>query len=61
ACSLQNCLSSNTYNPEKCEDHMRKLYACCQSLYDDTGNKGQSSACPMPSAVRHWIKVHSSS
>ncbi|KAI0048798.1 DUF1903-domain-containing protein [Auriscalpium vulgare] len=58
ACSLQTCLSKNTYSPEKCDQHMRRLYQCCQSMYDATDDKGESTACPMPSVVRRWLKNH---
>ncbi|KAI0262213.1 hypothetical protein BC834DRAFT_829165, partial [Gloeopeniophorella convolvens] len=56
ACTLQTCLSKNTYSPEKCTDHMRNLYKCCQAFYD--ADKGESTACPMPSVVRRWLKDH---
>ncbi|ETW75345.1 hypothetical protein HETIRDRAFT_330691, partial [Heterobasidion irregulare TC 32-1] len=58
ACSLQGCISKHTYAPNKCEDHIRKLYLCCQSMYEATEEKGRSTACPMPSAVRRWLKAH---
>ncbi|KAI9465186.1 DUF1903-domain-containing protein [Lactarius psammicola] len=59
ACALQACLSKNTYAQEKCTEKMRNLYKCCQALYDDvTEDRGESSACPMPSVVRRWLKSH---
>ncbi|KAH9975582.1 DUF1903-domain-containing protein [Lactifluus volemus] len=58
ACALQGCLTRNTYSPEKCTENMRNLYRCCQLLYDATGDHGESTACPMPSVVRRWLKVH---
>lgn len=58
ACELQSCLNKNTYTPEKCEKHMRELYLCCDSMYKATQDKGESSACPMPSVVRRWLKNH---
>ncbi|KAI0250068.1 hypothetical protein BJV78DRAFT_1128644, partial [Lactifluus subvellereus] len=61
ACALQGCLSKNTYSPEKCAGNMHKLYKCCQVLYDATGDRGESTACPMPSVVRRWLKAHSES
>ncbi|KAI9441552.1 DUF1903-domain-containing protein [Lactarius indigo] len=58
ACALQTCLSKNTYAPEKCAEKMRNLYKCCQALYDATKDRGESSACPMPSVVRRWLNAH---
>ncbi|KAI0295282.1 hypothetical protein BC826DRAFT_868808, partial [Russula brevipes] len=58
ACALQGCLSKNTYSPEKCAGHMRSLYECCQSLYEATKDRGESTACPMPYVVRRWLKAH---
>ncbi|KZT72380.1 hypothetical protein DAEQUDRAFT_755211 [Daedalea quercina L-15889] len=58
ACELQACLNKNTYKPEKCEEHMRNLYMCCQAMYEQTGERGESTACPMPSVVRRWLKNH---
>ncbi|KAI9511440.1 hypothetical protein F5148DRAFT_975039, partial [Russula earlei] len=58
ACALQACLSKNTYSQEKCAEHMRDLYKCCQTLYDATDGHGESTACPMPGVVRRWLKAH---
>ncbi|KAF9486911.1 hypothetical protein BDN71DRAFT_1405484, partial [Pleurotus eryngii] len=30
ACDLQSCLGKNTYTPEKCDHHLKRLYLCCQ-------------------------------
>ncbi|EIN06391.1 hypothetical protein PUNSTDRAFT_72306 [Punctularia strigosozonata HHB-11173 SS5] len=58
ACTLQTCLNKNTYQPEKCDAQLRELYTCCQRFYEATGDKGESTACPMPSVVRRWLKNH---
>ncbi|KAI0302285.1 hypothetical protein B0F90DRAFT_1627373, partial [Multifurca ochricompacta] len=58
ACSLQVCLSKNTYSQDKCTENMRNLYKCCQTLYQETEGRGESTACPMPSVVRRWLKAH---
>ncbi|KAI0330402.1 DUF1903-domain-containing protein [Cubamyces sp. BRFM 1775] len=58
ACALQSCLKKNTYTPEKCDDHLRKLYKCCWSMYKETDGRGESTACPMPNVVRRWLKGH---
>ncbi|KZV61991.1 hypothetical protein PENSPDRAFT_592071, partial [Peniophora sp. CONT] len=61
ACRLQDCLSANTYSPQKCEERMRQLYLCCQSMYETTDGRGESTACPMPSAVHRWLNLHPTS
>ncbi|KAF8506059.1 hypothetical protein F5888DRAFT_499057 [Russula emetica] len=65
ACALQTCLSKNTYAQEKCAEHMRTLYECCQALYDATATeaRGESTAtaCPAPSVVQSWLKRNSGS
>ncbi|KAI0067590.1 DUF1903-domain-containing protein, partial [Artomyces pyxidatus] len=58
ACSLQTCISGNTYAPERCEQRMRELYRCCQTMYENTDGKGESTACPMPKVVRRWLSAH---
>ncbi|KAI0740790.1 hypothetical protein C8Q76DRAFT_203607 [Earliella scabrosa] len=58
ACTLQSCLNKHTYNPEKCDEHLRKLYKCCWNMYRETDGKGESTACPMESVVRRWLKNH---
>ncbi|TFK33539.1 DUF1903-domain-containing protein [Crucibulum laeve] len=58
ACDLQACLGKNTYKPERCDQHVRNLYKCCQKMYDATEGKGESTACPMPNVVQRWMKDH---
>ncbi|KAF6746326.1 hypothetical protein DFP72DRAFT_636861 [Ephemerocybe angulata] len=58
ACALQTCLNKNTYKPEECNAHLRKLYECCSAFYAANGGKGESTACPMPSVVERWLKDH---
>ncbi|KAI0035991.1 hypothetical protein K488DRAFT_42169, partial [Vararia minispora EC-137] len=58
ACSLQDCLSVHTYSPEECQDRMRKLYECCEKMYEETDGNGESTACPMPSVVKRWLEAH---
>ncbi|KAG2067880.1 hypothetical protein BDR04DRAFT_1211383 [Suillus decipiens] len=73
ACALQACLSANTYSPERCHTHLKRLYQCCSKLYHDrTENNGTehvngsqpsdqeniSTACPMSSVVERWLKKH---
>ncbi|ESK89711.1 hypothetical protein Moror_16852 [Moniliophthora roreri MCA 2997] len=60
ACSLQSCLNKNTYSPERCDEHLKNLYLCCQKMYDDDSDgRTESTACPMPDVVKRWIKDHS--
>ncbi|KAF8554843.1 hypothetical protein OG21DRAFT_1411832 [Imleria badia] len=56
ACSLQTCLSRNTFNPEKCDDYLRKLYQCCLDIQRDAN--AQSTACPAKPVIEHWFKTH---
>ncbi|KAH9935128.1 uncharacterized protein BXZ73DRAFT_45563 [Epithele typhae] len=56
ACALQSCLNKNTYAPDRCDDHVRKLYRCCMHMYRETNGKGESTACPMESVVKRWLK-----
>ncbi|KAK0505720.1 hypothetical protein EDD18DRAFT_1120441 [Armillaria luteobubalina] len=58
ACDLQSCLNKNTYKPEICQRHLRELYFCCQKLYEQTNDTGESTACPLPRVVKRWIKDH---
>ncbi|KIP09020.1 hypothetical protein PHLGIDRAFT_29262 [Phlebiopsis gigantea 11061_1 CR5-6] len=58
ACALQSCLNKNTYSPEKCESSIRDLYKCCAVFYASTNDEGESTACPMPSVTRRWLKAH---
>ncbi|KAF8720616.1 hypothetical protein AX14_010858 [Amanita brunnescens Koide BX004] len=59
ACDLQSCLRKNTYSPERCNDDVRKLYQCCQRMYEETDGKGTSTACPSANVIKHWLKKHS--
>ncbi|KAK7050602.1 Cx9C motif-containing protein 4, mitochondrial [Favolaschia claudopus] len=61
ACALQTCLNKNTYAPEKCDNKLRELYTCCQTMYEKA--EGQtvqpnSTACPMRNVVERWMKDH---
>ncbi|KAJ7089538.1 hypothetical protein C8R44DRAFT_818460 [Mycena epipterygia] len=58
ACALQTCLNKNTYKPDKCDERLRALYNCCQRMYDTGGETTESTACPMASVVKRWIKDH---
>ncbi|KAJ7288785.1 hypothetical protein C8J57DRAFT_1281216 [Mycena rebaudengoi] len=58
ACSLQTCLNKNTYKPEKCDERLRDLYKCCQTMYNEAGEKAESTACPLPQVVNRWMKDH---
>ncbi|KNZ72950.1 hypothetical protein J132_01463, partial [Termitomyces sp. J132] len=62
ACNLQSCLSKYTYEPQKCDRRLRKLYECCQRMYDSKNEMGtestslESTACPMEIVVKRWLK-----
>ncbi|KAF7332749.1 DUF1903-domain-containing protein [Mycena kentingensis (nom. inval.)] len=60
ACALGTCLNKHTYQPEKCDERLRDLYICCQKMYQNVpeGNQVESTACPMESVVKRWLKDH---
>jgi hypothetical protein len=58
ACALQTCLNKNTYTPEKCDAPVRALYLCCARMYAAQGDGAESTACPMASVTRRWLKDH---
>ncbi|KAH7889791.1 hypothetical protein F5I97DRAFT_1788854, partial [Phlebopus sp. FC_14] len=58
ACALQTCLSSNTYSPEKCNEYLRQLYACCLEMYSREGANAGSTACPAQSVIQRWLRKH---
>jgi hypothetical protein len=37
---------------------MRALYRCCAKMYDTKGDGAESTACPMASVTRRWLKTH---
>ncbi|KIM82557.1 hypothetical protein PILCRDRAFT_70494, partial [Piloderma croceum F 1598] len=57
ACTFQTCISKNTYNQEKCDAYLRKLYLCCQSMYEGKA-RAESTACPKLDVVKRWLKNH---
>ncbi|KAJ7189261.1 DUF1903-domain-containing protein [Mycena filopes] len=57
ACALQTCIGKNTYQPENCEERVRALYMCCQKMYAED-SKARSTACPIESVVKRWIRDH---
>ncbi|KAF8225278.1 hypothetical protein L208DRAFT_1408756 [Tricholoma matsutake] len=59
ACGLQACLNKHTYTPEKCDNHLRKLYECCLQMYERSNGAEGSTACPLPNVVARWMKDHS--
>ncbi|KAG8220445.1 hypothetical protein J3R82DRAFT_3139, partial [Butyriboletus roseoflavus] len=56
ACALQTCLSRNTYNPEKCDEYVRKLYTCCLEMYNIEGANAESTACPSKPVIERWLR-----
>ena len=58
ACTLQTCLSRNTYSPEKCDQYVRGLYMCCLEMYSRKGPNGESTACPAKPVIERWLKRH---
>ncbi|KAG1866984.1 hypothetical protein C8R48DRAFT_600040, partial [Suillus tomentosus] len=58
ACALQTCISANTYSPEKCDAHLKRLYQCCSKLYQDRAESNGRESCPMQKVVERWLKSH---
>jgi len=62
ACSLQSCLNTNTYNPEKCDARLIELYKCCMHMYERAKSAGapdaeaKSTACPKREVVDRILK-----
>ncbi|KIJ51243.1 hypothetical protein M422DRAFT_158399, partial [Sphaerobolus stellatus SS14] len=57
ACDLQACVNRNKYDPDRCEDLIRNLYACCSRMYSNHPN-AESPACPIPGAIQRWLDRH---
>ncbi|KAF9237866.1 hypothetical protein BU15DRAFT_48192, partial [Melanogaster broomeanus] len=56
ACALQTCLTRNTYTPDKCDEDLRRLYACCSEMYRREDGNVESTPCPMQSVVERWLQ-----
>ncbi|KAH9814064.1 hypothetical protein DFH28DRAFT_1083104 [Melampsora americana] len=56
ACQLQKCLNRYTYQPERCDELIKKLYKCCQMMYDENGDQIKSTACASKSKVKEKIE-----
>ncbi|GAA5959966.1 hypothetical protein JCM8115_004477 [Rhodotorula mucilaginosa] len=56
ACKIQNCLLSNNYQQDKCEDAIANLYKCCAQFYVKNGDDARTDGCPMPSVLRRKLK-----
>jgi len=51
-----DCLSKNSYSEEKCKDQVDALYACCNTFYQQQGDKAQTVSCPKASLLRLKMK-----
>ncbi|CAK7231149.1 Cx9C motif-containing protein 4, mitochondrial [Sporothrix bragantina] len=52
ACAIQDCLTKNGYNQDKCENLIDALYECCQAFYSRNGDKASTVSCPKPDLLR---------
>ena len=52
----RNCLLSNNYQQDKCEDAIANLYKCCAQFYAKNGDDARTDGCPMPSVLRRKLK-----
>ncbi|ORY93997.1 hypothetical protein BCR43DRAFT_495698, partial [Syncephalastrum racemosum] len=43
ACAIQDCLTKNNYNEDKCQEQLAALRDCCVTLLDSGGT---SPCCP---------------
>ncbi|KAG0142754.1 hypothetical protein CROQUDRAFT_33958, partial [Cronartium quercuum f. sp. fusiforme G11] len=55
-CKLQHCLNRYTYQPEKCDDQLKKLYESRRHTYENTGTDASSTACPSQKVVEAKLR-----
>ncbi|KAK1757532.1 Cx9C motif-containing protein 4, mitochondrial [Echria macrotheca] len=46
ACAIQDCLTRNGYNEDKCAKFVDLLYECCEAFYQKNGDKASTVSCP---------------
>ncbi|KAH7274613.1 Cx9C motif-containing protein 4, mitochondrial [Fusarium solani] len=56
ACAIQNCLTRNGYNEEKCQTVIRQLYECCEVFYERYGEEASTVSCPKPYLLKLKMK-----
>lgn len=59
ACAIQDCLSRNSYNEEKCKAEVDNLYQCCKAFYQRQGENANTVSCPKASLLRLKMKQRS--
>ncbi|KAG0143571.1 hypothetical protein CROQUDRAFT_677805, partial [Cronartium quercuum f. sp. fusiforme G11] len=45
-----------TYQPEKCNDQLKRLYKCCCHTYENNGTDASSTACPSQKVVEAKLR-----
>ncbi|UPK98699.1 hypothetical protein LCI18_009634 [Fusarium solani-melongenae] len=56
ACAIQNCLTRNGYNQDKCQTVIRQLYECCEVFYERYGEEASTVSCPKPHLLKLKMK-----
>ncbi|KAI8687976.1 hypothetical protein NCS55_00050100 [Fusarium keratoplasticum] len=56
ACAIQNCLTRNGYNEDKCQTVIRQLYECCEIFYERYGEEASTVSCPKPYLLKLKMK-----
>ncbi|KAJ4173423.1 Cx9C motif-containing protein 4, mitochondrial [Fusarium falciforme] len=56
ACAIQNCLTRNGYNEDKCQNVIRQLYECCEIFYERYGEEASTVSCPKPYLLKLKMK-----
>ncbi|KAL1955124.1 hypothetical protein VTO42DRAFT_8988 [Malbranchea cinnamomea] len=51
ACAIQDCLTKNGYQEEKCRSEIIALYKCCQAFYQEKGDQAKTPSCPKPNLL----------
>ncbi|KAL8888741.1 MAG: hypothetical protein Q9215_003878 [Flavoplaca cf. flavocitrina] len=59
ACAIQDCLSNNSYNQDKCTSQVNALYECCNIFYQRHGDDAKTVSCPKPSLLKLKLKQQS--
>ncbi|KMU80046.1 hypothetical protein CISG_07996 [Coccidioides immitis RMSCC 3703] len=52
ACAIQDCLTKNSYQEERCRDQIIALYKCCDLFYQENGRDARTPSCPRPDLLK---------
>ncbi|EPS25735.1 hypothetical protein PDE_00671 [Penicillium oxalicum 114-2] len=56
ACAIQDCLTKNSYNEDKCQAQIDALYECCNAFYQQQGDQASTVSCPKAGLLRLKMK-----